>query len=185
MADNYLEKKMEEHRRGVVIKRNMHRMTPGGDRPGTVSFSIDMLRVLVTDGSGKCGVAIINRLREAGCKVAFSMDDEKAGRTLAQKSGARFYPASFTGSISEDLEKAWGGLDAVVVTDGCMPAPEIIRTLRRLITVGVDPELSSACGQAGLTINAIDVSGREPADVANICLILCLNASECIDGRVL
>lgn len=184
MADNYIEKKMEEHRRAASVKPMMRRVTPVGDRAGTVSFKIDPLRVLVTEGSEDHSAAVICRLREAGCRVAFVSADDKGGRLLAQKSGARFYPASFGGSVAEDLEKAWGGLDAVVVTDGLMPYGVNVGGLRRVIVIGDNPELPSVECCDGLTVNGVNISGRSASDVAHLCLILCLNASDCINRTV-
>lgn len=185
MADNYLEKKMEEHRRGGIVKSNARRLTPGGDRPGTVSFRIEPLRIFVTDGSFDYAPAIICRFRDAGCKVAFFSADEKNGRELAQKSGARFYPASFAGSISDDIAKVWGGLDALVVTDGKMPDNVNIEELKRVIVVVDNPELPLVESRDGLTVNAIDIKSRTAAEVAHLCLVLCLNASDCINRVIL
>ena len=71
MADNYLEKKMEEYRSGALSKPAARRLSPTGERPGTVSFRIDQLRVLVTDASDDVGRAVVRKLRGAGCRVAF------------------------------------------------------------------------------------------------------------------
>ena len=83
MADNYLEKKMEEYRSGVLSRPYARRVSLTGSRPGTVSFKIDPLRVLVTDASDDVGRAVVTRLREAGCRVAFACADDKAGRALS------------------------------------------------------------------------------------------------------
>ena len=184
MADNYLEKRMEEHRRSASVKPAVIRRTPIGDRIGTVSFKIDPLRVLVTDGESDHASAIICRLREAGCKVAFVSADDKGGRALAQKSGARFYPCSFSGSVADDLEKTWGGVDAVVLTDGNMPADVDAEKLCRVVAVGENPTLPPVERHVGLTVNGIDVGSRTAADVAHLCLVLCLKASECVDSLI-
>ncbi|MDE5594200.1 MAG: hypothetical protein K2I89_01325 [Muribaculaceae bacterium] len=185
MADNYLEKKMEEHRRGGIAKSNARRLTPSGDRLGTVSFRIEPLRIFVTDGSSDYATVIICRLRAAGCNVAFFSADEKNGRELAQKSGARFYPASFSGCIFDDIAKAWSGLDGLVVTDGKMPAIANVEKLKRLIVVDNNPKLPSVENSDGLTVNGVNISGRSASDVAHLCLMLCLNASVCINNTVM
>lgn len=185
MADNYLEKKMEEHRRAAVAKSATRRIAPTGERAGTISFKIDPLRVLVTDGMSGHSAAVISRLREAGCKVAFAGTDDKGGRALAQKSGARFYPASFAGNIAADLEKTWGGLDAVVVTDGKMPDGVKVGGLRRVVVIGNSPELPEIESSDGLTVNGVNICGRSASDVAHLCVVLCLNASDCINMKLI
>lgn len=184
MADNYLEKKMEEHRRGALSRTNVRRMPLSGEQPGTVRMKIDTLRVIVTDGAGDYAPAIIGRLRGAGCRVAFRSDDEKGGRALAQKSGARFYPASFAGCVADDLTKVWGGVDAVIVTDGVIPDGVETGTLRRIISVGTAPDLSVAECCVATTVNGIDIRGFTPADAAHLCLMLCLTDSSCINGMI-
>lgn len=184
MADNYLEKKMEEYRSGALSRTNVRRKPISGEQSGSVRMKIDMLRVIVTDGAGEYAPAIIGRLREAGCKVAFRSDDEKGGRALAQKSGARFYPASFTGCVAADLTKVWGGVDAVVVTDGVITEGVDRGTLKRIISVGTAPDLSIAESWGTATVNGIDISGFTPSDAAHLCLMLCLTDSSCINGMV-
>ncbi|MDE6702580.1 MAG: SDR family oxidoreductase, partial [Muribaculaceae bacterium] len=121
----------------------------------------------------------------AGCNVAFFSADEKNGRELAQKSGARFYPASFSGGIFDDIAKAWGGLDGLVVTDGKIPETANVEELKRLIVVDKNPKLPSVENSDGLTVNGVNISGRSASDVAHLCLMLCLNASDCINRRII
>lgn len=179
MADNYLEKKMEEHRRGAAAKAVGRRLSPLGERRGTVSFKIDELRVLVTDAGTDSGAAIVKRLREGGCKVAFASRDDKAGRELAQTSGARHYPATFNGSVTDDLARAWGGIDVIVVTDG--RRVEDVGA-KRAILIGVAPEILQ---RDDLAVNAIDPAGLTPAEIAHLCLFLCLRESACLSGVTL
>lgn len=179
MADNYLEKKMEEHRRGVTAKAVGRRLSPVGERRGTVSFKIDELRVLVTDASTETGMAIVRRLREGGCKVAFVTKEEKAGRELAQSSGARYYPVSFNGSVTEDIVQAWGNIDVIVATDG-----ERVDEAgaKKIILVGESPEIFLMRNTA---VNAVDTATLTPAEVAHLCLFLCLKESACLNGVTL
>lgn len=185
MADNYLEKKMEEHRRGGVISASRRLLTPSGDRSGTVSFRIDPLKIYVTDVSNGYSDAIVSRLRDTGGKVAFSSADDKAGRILAQKSGARFYPASFTGDIMSDLERVWGSVDTVIITYGKMPENVDLSKLKRIIFVGAFSQEQSIPSRDGLTVNAVNIIDRKPAEVAHLCLLLCLKDSSVINNLIL
>lgn len=185
MADNYLENKMDEYRRGTAAKTVKWHLSPSGTRPGTVSLKIEPLRVLVTDVSDDYGAAIVRQLRDAGCRVAFVCDDDKSGRALSQSTGSRYYPASLGGSAVADLTAVWGGLDAVVITGSPMPAAVDPSTLKRVITVAPNPTLGDLSQRDNLTVNAVSTSGRTPADIAHLCLLLCLSGSECLDGHVL
>lgn len=184
MADNYLEKKMEEYRSGALSRTNVRRKHISGEQPGSVRMKIDALRVFVTDCAGEYAPAIIGRLRDAGCQVAFRSVDEKEGRLLSQKSGARFYPASFAGCVADDLTKVWGGVDAVIVTDGVIPEGMDGVALKRIISVCGTPDLSVADGSKATTVNGIDISGFTPAEAAHLCLMLCLTDSSCINGMI-
>ena len=179
MADNYLEKKMDEHRRAAAVRPSARRLSPVGERRGYVSFKIDELRIFVTDASSEIGSAIVRRLRDGGCKVAFAAAEDKAGRALAQESGARHYPASFSGSVVGDIAKSWGGIDVLVVTDRSRMA---YADAKRIILVDASPEIRRS---EGVSVNAIATGGLTPAEIAHLCLFLCLKESACLSGVTL
>lgn len=176
MADNYLEKKMEEHKRGTSLK-TPRILSPIGERPGMVSFKIDQLRVFVTDASTEIGTAVVRRLREAGCKVAFVSSDDKSGRNLAQASGARHYPRGFRGSVVDDIAEAWGGIDVMVVDSGGAMDDNV--NVENVILIGESPRV--ICRE-GIRINAIDTTSLCAREVAHLCLLLCLKESACLNG---
>lgn len=118
MADNYLERKMEEHRagHGQVYRP---KLTPSGKRQGELTFKFPPRRVLVTGGASGIGRAIVKAFCDAGCKVAFCDSDTAAGTSTAQALGARFYPLDVIDT--EALEKCmqsvfdlWGDIDVLV-----------------------------------------------------------------------
>lgn len=118
MADNYLEKKMEEHRSGKNNKP-VKRCTPTGTKPGTINVKFPQRRVFVTGGAKGIGRAIVEAFRRADCKVAFCDIDTKAGTATAQATGSQFHPIDV--SDVDALEKcmtriieAWGDIDVVV-----------------------------------------------------------------------
>lgn len=78
MADNYLEKKMEEHRNG---SRTMFRAQKKKTRA-----------VFITDGLSPEGRGNIRTLSAGGdCRIAFAGTDSREGSRLAQATGSRFY----------------------------------------------------------------------------------------------
>lgn len=186
MADNYLEKKMEEHRLAATTKSYSKRTTPSGDRPGTLSVKFAPLRVLVTDGATAEGEAIVKRLGAAGCRVAFISSDVKQGRALSQISGSRFYPMSAAESVCEDIESKWGGIDAIILTGedaSNAPAVQVPQGCIRVIAAGCNATLPDFAVPDRATVNALDTTGLEPADCAQFCLYLCLPSSGFINRQ--
>ena len=119
MADNYLEKKMEDYRRGNLNRLPRQRGSMG-------SGNVPVLPVQ----SQRIALVVRNRvIREAllvafqqigGLKVAFLGSDYREGNLLAQKYGALFV----VGSVSDSMDgllahasKRWGGIDVVVADD--------------------------------------------------------------------
>lgn len=118
MADNYLEKKMEEHMRGPKPAYRP-KTTPSGNRPGNISFRFPPCRVFVTGGASGIGSAIVSAYREAGCRVAFCDIDNKKGTSTAQRTGAQFHPVDVSDADALDaclirVIEAWGDIDIIV-----------------------------------------------------------------------
>jgi hypothetical protein len=117
MADNYLERKMEEHRNGGAPGYR-HRVTATGARPGTVTFPFPVRRIVVVTADGTTQQATVVALRNAlvkslvatGCKVAFTDDDITTRNRIAQSLGA-------CGVASADIDivkTRWEGIDATI-----------------------------------------------------------------------
>lgn len=118
MADNYLERKMEEYRSRKSQQRVVKR-TPSGAKPGTINVKFPSRRVFVTGGAKGIGRAIVEAFRNADCRVAFCDNDSKAGTATAQATGAQFYPIDVTDANALDacverVIKAWGDIDVIV-----------------------------------------------------------------------
>jgi len=118
MADNYLENKMEEHRRtggGPAIRRLRSTYRPG---PHELVLDFPELRVLVIDGDEGRGREIVAAYRSIGALVDFTGIDRHAGAATAQATGARFLPV--TGDDDSLLSMVHrsvtdrGGLDVVI-----------------------------------------------------------------------
>lgn len=91
MADNYLEKRMEEHRScqaggtRTIIRRN---------KAGYVSINTeghDSVLVTGYESAPEAVNTIVKVLRDAGYSVAFTCPDLKKGRELAQSTGAQHH----------------------------------------------------------------------------------------------
>lgn len=123
MADNYLEKKMEDLRAGRLATPtagSRHSVqTRGGAKRGFVEFPFPPRRVLVTGGAGGIGLDIVRGFLKTGSKVSVFDTDEEKGTALAYKEGIRFYhvdvtdPDAFEFAFTS-LLKAWRDVDIIV-----------------------------------------------------------------------
>lgn len=124
MADNYLERKMDDLRSGRLQNSNKATVTSAPvAKKGYIQVAFPARRVLVTGGANGIGLAVTRSYLKAGCKVAvFDIDSEK-GEKLAHDEGIRFYNTDV--SDCQALEKAlynlleaWKDIDIVVSNAG-------------------------------------------------------------------
>ena len=118
MADNYLERKMEDYRSGKGGASKTKRVSTLS-KPGTISVKFPPRRVFVTGGASGIGRAIVEAFRKADCRVAFCDIDSKAGTATAQATGAQFYPVDVRDvealeSCLSRILNAWGDIDVIV-----------------------------------------------------------------------
>lgn len=119
MADNYLENRMEEYRSGrLASKSRTTTAMRSPKRPDTLTLHYPPMTVAVIAAELTPVVAeTIRAFTGVGCRVAFTVTDSKEGNTLAQQSGARFYPSTFThDAIIADLTARWGSEPDLSVT---------------------------------------------------------------------
>ena len=93
MADNYLEKKMEEHRRAPSPALS-RRYSPLGTKAGTACLPFGRQRILVggCNTAPEAAEAAVKALGATGSTVFFIWNDLKRGRALAQASATRHIP---------------------------------------------------------------------------------------------
>ena len=108
MADNYLERRMEELRSGkLAVKKAVP-----GIRPKA-------LRVVVAGGCHGTAREKALEFRKEGCRVAVFDVDEHAGRRMAYEDGVRFHRVDISDDASLrnetlSLLSAWRGIDVIV-----------------------------------------------------------------------
>lgn len=101
MADNYLEKKMEEHARGM--QRRYTPLTPAGQRPGTAVLPFDVASALIWAPSISATVeAVAKALRATGCRVAIGATDSKGANEFAQKAACKYYPGCYNAEVLKE-----------------------------------------------------------------------------------
>ncbi len=108
MADNYLERRMEELRSGrLAVKGGVPGIRPGG------------LRVLILCGTKGEAREKVLEYRKKGYRVSVFDSDEKEGKRMAYENGIRFHRVDLAdkeaiAKETEALLKAWRGIDIVV-----------------------------------------------------------------------
>ena len=120
MADNYLERRMEDYRSGKRTVYSTGRKQKSNTlRDDEIAVRFPQQNVFVTGGAGGIGQAIVKRFREAGCKVAFCDIDSSKGNATAQATGALFIPCDVTDT--EALQRCmdmvadrWGRIDILI-----------------------------------------------------------------------
>lgn len=110
MADNYLEKKMEDLRNGKLGRKSVRRVS---------NMEYKNIRVFVTGGASGIGRKIVEELRRLDCRVAFCDINRDAGEQVASVYGALFYECNVCDSraltvVVENVLEVWGDLDVIV-----------------------------------------------------------------------
>lgn len=132
MADNYLEKKMDDYRRGVSkAPRRSHIVTPGRCR-----FVPEPQRLVLCLGNKELLQAILQEFQGVGgVKIAFGGVPSNEGQRLAQATGALFVPHAIGdeegyGCVFDAVASRWGGTDTVItdIPDN-ITLPEGVRTI--------------------------------------------------------
>ncbi len=107
MADNYLEKRMEDYARGRLGAKSSSAKRPG------LKYPHQQVLVCGADTSA-AGEELVRKLVGAGCTVCFTAADANRGRSLAQSCGARFYPVA-AAAIAQDIDRRGEHIDTVVL----------------------------------------------------------------------
>lgn len=99
MADNYLERKMEEHRSRPAPGRQCSSSSRPA-APGRPVIDYPSMRVLITAGHTPAGLAAIRQFRALQCRVAFTAPTPSTGATIAQQHGAMYIPGTPAQALS-------------------------------------------------------------------------------------
>ena len=108
MADNYIERKMEE-----LEARKAMPKKPVSNRAG------HKRRVFVTGGASGIGKAIVKAFSNEGYRVAFCDRDAEQGKETSKETGALFFPADVSDkealeSCLQQLFDRWGDVDVLI-----------------------------------------------------------------------
>lgn len=164
MADNYLERKMEEHRNGAQ-RKCVHKTASLGSRAGVWEVPFAERRVLVTGTGSALDALVVEQLRSVGCKVAFMGWEKSEGTELARRTGAQYHPTSY--SDAEGLTRsvalvcrAWGDIDVIISTLECLPSP----ILEAWKNYRADKPYPNSYGGRLIAVNGASLPGNEVSD---------------------
>lgn len=115
MADNYLEKRMEEYRAGKLARKPRTVVANSRREPSP----LEGFRVYVTGGASGIGRAVVEAFRRVGCRVAFCDIDRVKGAATAQATGSQFHPVDVTDAVAlensvKHVISAWGDIDIII-----------------------------------------------------------------------
>lgn len=123
MADNYLERRMEDLRAGRIASGSARptRTSPSAQRRGQLAG----IRAIVTGGAGLIGSEIVKALRAEGAKVDILDTDRPRGAALAQQCGACFRPVDISDPEAlarcfSEITAARGDVDVIVNCAACV-----------------------------------------------------------------
>ena len=118
MADNYLEKRMEEYRAGKLASKGGKSYMLRQRKAGEFVLAFPPMSVLVLCEDAALAGRVCGCFRKADFQVAFCMADRREGTRIAQSAGCRFYPVATSDAgrldgVVDDLTERWGAVDVV------------------------------------------------------------------------
>lgn len=149
MADNYLERRMEDMRSGRLQNHKpSNRPESAPMKKGYLHIPFPPRRVLVTGGAHGIGLAIARTFLKADCKVAVFDRDKEAGERLAAGEGVRFYHVDVSDfdavrSAFNNLIKTWLDIDIIISNAGVSEFKPItecsIEDFKRILDINLTP----------------------------------------------
>lgn len=183
MADNYLEKKMEDYRKGPsrAVRSDRKTLSAGG-----VIEKVPQLRLLYFGSLSDSSAIVVSRLCALGLKVAFTGPNSAEGRRFAQATGALFVPHDALDSIDgfvSAVRQRWGAVNAVVMESGYETPDFDGLTAFRSITFscGGPSDNGVRCAQCGDSVSVSARSGME-TELAKWCAWLLTPAGSHLRG---
>lgn len=201
MADNYLERKMEEYRAGKLSVRT-RTAAPRSLPKGKIAVDFPPRTVILAATTvGPICRAVVKAFIDAGCRVALVSASHKEATELARSCGARFYPVagfsptsldSVLDSVVEDVTSHWNIPDTFISVseggsthgNGALPAidysrfeqtPGALRIINIMAGEGCDALGMSFDGLPGCSYALLvpDAGDGHASETAALCLYLC------------
>lgn len=140
MADNYLEKRMDDYRRGISAPHHS----------GRRGLLFPAMAVFVYPADAPGGDVMLRTLAQAGYKVCFGVSDQANGSRLAVSTGGRYYPLE-PDAVAADLAGRGEAVAALVMLGCDCRGTYAALAPARIIAVGMSqPDCISVTGQTPL-----------------------------------
>lgn len=187
MADNYLERKMEELRNAPRTSRSARPASSAAGtmpRAGKITFPMPRKRVLISGLGGALLPELIDAFSKTDCRVALFSSDKVTGETMAYDSGIRFHHADTENpqniaSEFQSLLKAWRGVDMIICS------PELDNALAEVWRAHLDRfSFPDSYGSRMITISDDETLPQKgtAGDIARTILFLTSPANCFTDG---
>lgn len=210
MADNYLEKRMEDMKAGRLKPKVAS--TGNAQRKGYVDFPFPPRRVLIAGRPEGVALDLMRAMLKTGSKVAIFDSDKPAGEALAYNEGVRFHnvDVSNSGDVTSafaNLTEAWRDIDILISAVGDRDTrrlADLWSTHRRRFPVpfgyggrfiiinpgdaAIGADLQTELAGHRIAVNSVIAgarSGDELRDAARTCLTLCLTGCDFIRAQVI
>lgn len=166
MADNYLENKMDEHRRAGVRPT----VSRAARTAPSVTLRLACRHIIVDNVRHEAAPAIMSRLSATGATVTFIDDDTAFGTRLAQSTGARFIP--LTDSLEDAIAKATddrGPIEAMIACGDFRPEAQHmleLTSVSNLIILGTDDLTTLPAETRAIALNPNALNLAQTASLA-------------------
>lgn len=146
MADNYIEKQQERYEAQRLAWNN-------AQKTNFRKKEVHKYRIFITGGAKGIGKSIVELFVKDGWRVAFCDIDDAAGRALAKKTGATFFPFDIINTEAlencfKQLFEAWGDIDAIINNVGIGNFKPITETTNadfdHILSVNLKPVFATA-----------------------------------------
>lgn len=140
MADNFLERRMEDYRRGLTAPRTGRQRLA----PGRVTVSYERRRVAVEGALTPVGREMIRSFIAMGCKVSF-VAPMREGRELASLTASECHPDVDVATMLDRLASRQDPASVLISCTGSRATVTVddLEPLTILLTDGQEPEAAA------------------------------------------
>ncbi|MCM1348580.1 MAG: hypothetical protein NC338_04140 [Firmicutes bacterium] len=176
MADNYLEKRMEDYLRGTPAGKNSYKISRNVFRE-----PMPQRHVIMMGQVNDLAKSIMVKLSGCGCKVAFTSSNDTTPSKLAQETGALFVPGSNVDRMLEVAKSRWGTIDFIIAIE--TKAQSALAQLNESIPVITVTATEDEIPRSNEVL--INAQPERAAEVARLCAFLMLPGGEHFLGQTI
>ncbi len=183
MADNYLERKMEEYHSGKLTPTRRSGVTSPRHLSGAISLTLAARCIVVATRCAATTAAVVRAFRRGDCKVSFSDSDLRRGTRLAQDSGARYYGDRDIAAIAADMHSRGESIDMLICDSEAVSDAMAADTSAHIVALAPARGSDSAALTATAGTAVTTLCGGSDDAIARMCLIAAAEGYEFIRGK--